>query len=588
MNNASDLTTIGRAVDVGIITIVPTEVEALFDTLAISRERYEPVESPLRYWRASYRSTYSRRSLSIVVSILGGEAGNTEAAIATAHFLRDWYPKLMCLVGLAAGIEGKMRIGDVVIPNKVHDRTIKVFENGRYRIRGRTDTRNDTLDRMLKVSPLSSNDCLAALRVATNEDISRAMTVAREKSLSTEQFNGELRIMDGSIASDNILIRDPTYFHSILDSTDEKCRGGEMEAAGFVLACQRERTDFPWLVVRGISDFGDSKKDDSFQLLAAKAACATLRLFIEKTLMIEALPPNPRALRSESTLEFNLVRQVREAFSAKRWKEVCRLGGALSRPLWLSGHAALRYEIGRLVEDAAAFSNDRAARAAALIDDLGWTAIKLGQGAQGEKHIQDGIRLATECADHYLVAKGYRHLASLQRQTGDLEATESYLVNSKKAVERITDEEQRSEMISTLQVSVAKLQAGRGNYPKAVKLLRDALRAFLDAGDSEREVKVYAQLAHCSEMMGDTEEAQRLYVTGRAKAQEAGRFDEFAQNTRGVIALVGKNEPERGKALAREVYDYALSNGLWDEARKWQEEYHLSEMTKSAAKEGSR
>ena len=587
MNNASGLTTIRRAIDVGIITIVPTEVEALFDALAISRESYEPVESPLRYWRTSYPSTYSRRSLSIVVSILGGEAGNTEAAIATANFLRDWYPKLMCLVGLAAGIKGKMRIGDVVIPNKVHDRTIKVFEDGRYRIRGRTYARNDTLDRMLKVSPLSSNECLAVLRAATNDDISRAMTVAHEKGLSSEQLNGELRIMDGSIASDNILIRDPTYFDGILDSTDEKCRGGEMEAAGFVLACQRERADFPWLVVRGISDFGDSKKDDAFQLLAAKAACAALRVFVEKTLMSEALPPNARALRSESTLEFNLLRQVREAFSAKRWKEVCRLGSALSRPLWLSGHAALRYEIGRLVEDAAAFSNDTAARAAALIDDLGWTAIRLGQGPQAEKHIRDGIRLATECCDHYLVAKGYRHLASLQRQTGDLDAAESYLANATKAVERITDEEQRSEMVSTLQVSDAKLQAERGKYAEAIKLLRDALRAFLDAGDSEREVKVYAQLAHCSEKMGETEEAERLYVTGRGKAREAARFDEFAQNTRGVIALVGKNERERGKTLAREVYDYALSNGLWDEARKWREEYHLSEMAKSGAKEDS-
>ncbi len=68
----------GRAIDVGIITIVPTEVEALFAALDISKDSYEPAESPLQYWRTLYDSISSGRAVSIVVSILGAEAGNTE------------------------------------------------------------------------------------------------------------------------------------------------------------------------------------------------------------------------------------------------------------------------------------------------------------------------------------------------------------------------------------------------------------------------------------------------------------------------------------------------------------------------------
>lgn len=253
-----------RAIDVGVITIVPTEIEALFSALSITRDAYEPAGSPLRYWRTSYQSSSSGRPLSIVVSILGGETGNVEAAIATTQFLRDWYPRLICLVGIAAGIEDKTRIGDVVIPNKVHDRTIKVFENGQYRVRGRTYTRNDTLDRMLKVSPLVHKDFLRQLRQIAQDDLKHALSVAKTKGMFPKSFEGKPRIIDGSIASDNVLIRDTTYFHGVLASTDEKCRGGEMEAAGFVLACQREQIDFPWLIVRGISDFGNNAKDDSF------------------------------------------------------------------------------------------------------------------------------------------------------------------------------------------------------------------------------------------------------------------------------------------------------------------------------------
>ncbi|TKJ39957.1 hypothetical protein CEE37_09475 [candidate division LCP-89 bacterium B3_LCP] len=579
---SNESSSIERVIDVGIITIVPTEVEALFNTLAIVRNAYEPVSSPLQYWRTSYRSTSSGRALSIIVSILGGEAGNTEVAIATSYFLRDWYPKLVCLVGIAAGTPGKTRIADVVMPNKVHDRTIKVFENGVYRVRGRTYARNDTIDRMLKILPLTGDHFLPALNLAVKDDIAHAVEIARERYLPSSQFDGRPRIIDGSIASDNVLIRDPAYFNGILDSTDEKCRAGEMESAGFVLACQRERIDFPWLVVRGISDFGDSAKDDSFQLLAAKAACTALKLFIEKTLTIDALPLNPRALRSTSTLEFNLVRQLRDAFAAKRWKEVCRIGAVISRPLWLSGNTMLRYEIGELVENAAAFSNNTPLRAMALIDDLGWTAIKLGKEAQAEKHILDGIRLAKESADNYFVAKGYRHLASLYRQKSNITVAESYLANARDATSRITDQEQRGEMDSALLVSTAKLQMESLHYPEAINLLQQALDSFKKSNDLEREVKIYALLAHCSEKLGKPKEAEKFYLTGQTKAREAGRFDEFSQNTQGLILLLPKGDLARCKSLAQEVYDFAITNGLWDAARIWREKYDLSDSPKKA------
>jgi len=577
MNCTSGLAVIDRNVDVGIITIVPVEVESLFSALDIKRDAYETADGPLRYWRTSYNSNSSGRPLSVVVSILGGEAGNTEAAIATAQFLRDWYPKIMCLVGIAAGIEDKARIADVIVPNKIHDRTIKVYENGQYRVRGRTYARNDTIDRMLKVSPLTQRHFIAALRKFAQEDLLRAKIVAKEKGLLPSQFSGEPRMVDGSLASDNILIKDSTYFESILDGTDEKCRGGEMEAAGFVLACQREYTDFPWLVFRGISDFGDCTKDDSFQLLAAKAACTLLKLFIERILVIDALPLNPRALRSTRTLEFNLVRQIRNAYAAKRWKEVCRLGAVISRSLWLSGHAPLRYELGLYVENAAAYSGNRPLRAITLIDDLGYTALSLGQVMLGKKHIDDGIRLATECGDYYVIAKGYRHLASLHRQEGDLDSADHHLQNAREAANRITDSEQHQEIVATLQTSTAKLFMERGQWSEAISLLFDALKMFQSSGDVEREIKVYAQLARCSEHLGDLLEAERLYVIGRTMAREAGRFDEYRRNTESIITLIGENDQSRCRMLAGEVVNFAKSQGLLDEANNWREMYHLSD-----------
>ena len=95
----------------------------------------------------------------------------------------------------------------------------------------------------MKVSPLSHKEFLTTLLQTSKEDIRRAKVVAKSKRLIPTGFDTKPHVMDGSIASDNVLIRDSAYFQSILSATDEKCRGAEMEAAGFVLACQKEKFD---------------------------------------------------------------------------------------------------------------------------------------------------------------------------------------------------------------------------------------------------------------------------------------------------------------------------------------------------------
>lgn len=65
----------------------------------------------------------------------------------------------------------------------------------------------------------------------------------------------------GTIASGEKLLRDPAKLVAVREQHG-KTEVGEMEAAGLVDACRRGSV--PWLVIRGISDFGDELKDDRF------------------------------------------------------------------------------------------------------------------------------------------------------------------------------------------------------------------------------------------------------------------------------------------------------------------------------------
>ncbi|UKZ80137.1 hypothetical protein TrVFT333_007902, partial [Trichoderma virens FT-333] len=82
------------------------------------------------------------------------------------------------------------------------------------------------------------------------------------------------RIHYGVIASGNTLIKDPTRRAELVRQTGEDCICFEMEAAGLM-------NHFPCLVIRGISDYADSHKNDRWQRYAAAVAAAYAKELLE-------------------------------------------------------------------------------------------------------------------------------------------------------------------------------------------------------------------------------------------------------------------------------------------------------------------
>ena len=558
-----------RDIDVGVITIVPTEIRALFQTFGISDQDRVPRDSPFDYWLTEFHCVKANRRVTVVVTSVKRDAGNTESGICASYFLQDWYPRLMCLVGTAAGIHGKARIGDVVVPSKIQDRTLRVFRDGKFSTRGGSSHRPGLVEGMTKVRTFSADEFKLEYGSALTDDISRAASAAREKRLAADEFSGELQVLDGSLTSDNVLIRDEAYFAGIVQEVDEKCRGGDMESAGFVNACQTEDSDFPWLICRGISDFGDDRKDDSFQLLAAKSACIALRMYLEKCIDMDRLPQNAKAKGTRGSLEYNLLDQAREAFQAQRWEEVCRIGTVVSRLLWVSGQYHLRVEIGRLVADAAGYSSDLRTRAKALIDDLGWTNYMLGNSLEARTNIGDGERMAREVNDYYSVAKANRHMASMARQEGKLDEASRFLRTARTFAPSIDVGHERIEMLGSLLVSEGKLMLAKGETEQAVGRFEEAIGVFRDSGDRIRQSKVYALLGKAFAQLGKTEDALRLFYEGRKLAFSMGRFDEAANDTSLLIECLGEQHRAEELSMAKEVLQLARSEGLFAEVRKW-------------------
>lgn len=564
-----------KSIDIGVITVIPTEIKALLSTFNTNEKFKYQKQGNSNYLKIELPSRKANRKVLIVISFLNKGAGNTESAITTTRFLSDWYPKIMFLVGISAGIRGKTKIGDVIFPNKVHCLTTKVYKKGEYNLREEGYSWSDFISGLMKINQISSTEFTSVCSTELAFEISSALKSARTLDISGKDFDGNINILDGSILSDNTLIRDPSYFNGIKEKLDEKCRGADMESAGFVRACLVERSDFPWLILRGVSDFGDSDKSDVFQSLAAKSACIALRELIDKYLDIDSINENPKAQIADPSLEIDIIKQIKDGYQEERWNDVCRIAPIISRYLWLSGQYSLRIEIGDMVKDAASKIENDMLRAKYLIDDIGWTLYIEGDMQSAKTNIKDGLRIAKENKEYYLSAKAHRHLASIYRRNGMYEKASEELKYAIDDAKFISDSESRTEMEAALMFSSAKihsLSCDDREISHSIEEAKDAAEKFSSIKDKERAVKVFVFLGDTYKRLGNITNAKNIYSEGLEMAYEIGRYDEIKSNTLALISLDCLSNDEKDLYIEK-VSTFCKTQKLFSEIAFWDQDW---------------
>jgi len=73
-----------RWVDVGVVTTIASEVEAIFEVFGIDQDKDTNIAQPLDYWEASVFSPLHNRDLRVVLTLLSGTAGNPDSGITAA------------------------------------------------------------------------------------------------------------------------------------------------------------------------------------------------------------------------------------------------------------------------------------------------------------------------------------------------------------------------------------------------------------------------------------------------------------------------------------------------------------------------
>ena len=266
-----------RQADVGIITVKKCELEAVLRVLDESPRRApDRTEGKLNFWE----STLKRRQSSALrlVTTLIADPGNVSCAVATQGLISSFDVKLLLLVGIAAGPPEKVKLGDVVCPDKVYD-----YEHVRQEIaefyglklfipRLRPRPRHEKTE--LKLRALIENLDFKLIRADIANFVSRLDSENKPHELD-DSFSPSLH--RGTVAAGEKLLADG-HLSRMYKRVDQQIRAGAQEDYGF--ASVGEFWEIPWCIFRGISDFGTKKKNDNWQAVAAVSAAATARAFL--------------------------------------------------------------------------------------------------------------------------------------------------------------------------------------------------------------------------------------------------------------------------------------------------------------------
>jgi nucleoside phosphorylase len=262
-----------RRADVALITIIPEELRAAKLALGIGADE-EPLFTyhHLRFWETSLRQTQPGRDLKVVLTMVA-EQRNVPCAIASTILFQTYEPSLAILLGIAGGLRTKVKVGDVVVPRVVLD-----YEGTRQEPDG-------AKKRFLpyKVDPQTYRDVnYFNLDTPGWREHVRSCLERVEASLKPDlpedwkpQVHREVVLLAGEkLLADESLPEMQREYHDLV-------RAVEMEGSGFSRAC--EEHGCPWLVFRGVSDYGgiDKPNFEKWKITAALGAACAAKAFLE-------------------------------------------------------------------------------------------------------------------------------------------------------------------------------------------------------------------------------------------------------------------------------------------------------------------
>lgn len=242
-----------RPVDFLIVTALAEERDAVLRKLGKTRKIQ--MDGLPTYYRGSIKP-YARRGVYTVAVTMLNHMGNVESAQHTNQAIRDLQPAHVFMVGIAAGVKGKVNLGDVLVADQILYYEEQKQKPKRKELRPRAYPADPyLLDRVKNYNEVVWHELVESPRPT---DFA---------SPDKPQVHFAPVAVGEKIVADQAIVNELQQIHA-------KISGIEMESFGVALAAANALERPRFLAIRGISDFADSQKNDDWHTYAADVSAS--------------------------------------------------------------------------------------------------------------------------------------------------------------------------------------------------------------------------------------------------------------------------------------------------------------------------
>lgn len=285
---------------------------------------------------------------------------------------------------------------------------------------------------------------------------------------------------------------------------------------------------------------------------------------------------------NSSTPTDSIIDVLDDAYKKERYTEVVKIGKQLSKPLWYTGKYELRLRIGYMLEAAAAQCENYEVQAETLLEDCGWTNIRLGNKKEGIANIKRGLEIAEHIKSYSLVAQGYRNLIDIHlgeasnnlnlryiqsRRTAiasdreqELQKCKVYYDKAVIAANLIEDATKKKELLGNISYTISKYYLVTGDYKKALEEVMNAWGYYQSVSNEDKIIKLYSLKGVILRYLGKEEEAISIFQEGLAKSKSCGNNIHIVSNCLSLCeAYIDMNNITMASRMLEQAYKYSTA-----------------------------
>lgn len=250
--NLSETNQLLTKYDCAILVAVETEFNAVMNC-GLSWEVVDKKDDSTLYYR-----TKTKNGKELILA-RQHQMGMVAAALLTEKMINHFHPSMICMLGIAAGREGEVGLGDIIIANESWDYgsgKIKVSNDGTKYIL-EPEPHQIAIDIRLKELLLRNfDDTLYEIRKIWNKN-------------QGKKINTDIKIHMGPLASGAAVIQTEGILTEFIQPQNRKVLGIDMETYAVYYVAYNSSLNPKFLSIKAVCDFANQHKNDNYQEYSA-------------------------------------------------------------------------------------------------------------------------------------------------------------------------------------------------------------------------------------------------------------------------------------------------------------------------------